>query len=640
MSISTHITDPSKRLEIYIEEGAKLIEAAFGINFESDLWQLPAKRAAGMASHRLDFTTFQDPYKGLLKAVVSHETATRQGRGSFGTVKAVRDARYLATCVSGIENLTHISTDHFHRAGTTIKERLGLSDFTKYESGKTLAQFARILTRNRLTKTRITFTNPIAPPETTGDKHMIPPGAIRAFGETWQEIMAGRNNDKDRFLACTVALLLCTGFRINELLSMPVECWHPAQGKDSQGRILDGVFLGYAPEKNGLTEATYPKWIASDLIPLARECLDEILRITQPFRENARAMHEGRVKLQGLEDGRTYKASEAAELLGYSLKGFRNLLRRKGTFKKIPGCGSGGQFSLNAQEIRMLIQSSSFLERVIMDPWSQDLHDSLFVISSGFFSPSENGMNGSADRVKRESVYSFLTSNSKQSGNKSCFERYRKKDPETGKFWRFATHDPRHTFTTWMKRAGLSELEIAAYFGRNTRDPATANENYDHIQPWELLEIVRKALERGEFTGPYSDILANVKDPIRKAELTRTMLGNISYSKLGLCAHAEGTTPPTIPEACARCPGLIVVKGNSGHIKEAKEQLEECEHRISRYQGQVTEGYFGKNRWLAVEMERRNGLVEILKIHMDVKIPHGRLVQISPYRNRQQKNCI
>lgn len=633
MSVSTHITDPSKRQEAFIEEGAKLIEAAFGIDFDSDIWPLPSKRAAGWYGHRLDFTPLHDPFKSLLKAIVSHETSLRQGRGMLGTRQAIRDAKYLADSLSGIKCLTNISIDHFHRAGASLKGRRELSEFTKYGSGKTLAQLAKVLTRYRLTKGRIEFTNPISPPILNGGRHLIPLGAIQAFGEIWQEVMNDSNNDQNRLLVCTVALLLCTGFRINELLSMPFDCWHEAHGKDSQGRILNGVFLGYSPEKNGLTEATYPKWIASDLIPLVRECVDEISRITKPFRKNARALHEGQVNLTDLEEGHTYTLPQAAEILGYSSEGVRNILIKCGTIIKRPDHLGGNRYILTTDEIRNLVRSRSFLGKVVTDPWGQELHESLFVISDGFFSQSGKGMNGSATHLNSSTVYSFITSNSSKSGNKSCFERFNKIDPNTGKFWRFATHDPRHTFTTWMKRAGLSELEIAAYFGRNTREPAAANENYDQLQPWELLDIVKRALERGEFKGPYSDILSKIKDPIRKSELTRTMLGNISYSKLGLCAHAEGTTPPTIPEACARCPGLVVIKGNPGHIKETKEQLEECERRISRYQHQVIEGYFGKNRWLAIEMERRAGLVSMLKIHMNIEIPHGTLVQISPYRN-------
>ncbi len=635
MSIDPRLTDTAKRLQAYIVSGRELVVAAFGIDFNSEVWQLPAKREAGKNDHRLDFSSFQEPFKSLFKAVVANETAQSNGAGSFGRKNMIYPARYLAEVVAGSVDLTTLSTDHFHRAVAAIRDRDDLSENTKYADGQNLAYLAKVLNLNRLTKCRITFHNSFSRPDVNGGKHMIPPAAIKAFGEIWQEIMKGTGNDQDRLLACTATLLLCTGFRINELLSMPVNCWHPCTGKDSQGRILDGVFLGYSPEKNGLTVATMPKWVPSDLLLLVKECVDEVKRITEPFRENARALHEHRVNTPGLEDGRTYTTMEAGKLLGINKRNISLICKKNGAYATVPGKGPKGEhYCLTAQDLRDLVSSRSFLGKVITKPWPQELHESLFVISSGFFLfRSNNGMNGTAERLKYDSLYKFLRGSSNER-QKSCFQRFGKTDRETGKFWSVATHDPRHTLTTWMKRAGLSEFEIAAYFARNTREPGFANANYDQMQPWEMLEVVRQALERGDFIGPWADILKNVKDPVRRGELKNTMLGNISYSRLGLCAHAEGTTPPTIPEACARCPGLIVVKGNKGHLQETKEQLAECEQTIVRYEQQSVAGYFNKDRWLVVEMERREGLVRMLEIHLDPKIAHGTLVQLSPYRKK------
>ncbi|GLH68233.1 hypothetical protein [Geothrix edaphica] len=634
MSIDPHLTESAKRLQAYIIEGRRLVMAAFGIDFDSDIWQLPSKREAGRMDRRHDFSRFEEPFKSLLKAVVANESAPKNGRSGFSCKNFTVSARHFSRVVAGVKDLTTISADHFHQAVEDLRNRDDLTDVTKFNNGKELASLANALNLNRLTKGLITFRNPFSLPESNGDEHMIPPGAIKGFGAIWQEIMKGTDNDQDRLLACTATMLLCTGFRINELLSMPVDCWHPRTGRDSQGRILEGVFLGYVPEKNGLSEATQPKWIPSDLIPLMKECLDEIRRITDPFRENARALYEGRVNLPGLENDRAYTAAEAAELLGVTAQSTGRILGKSGTYPMVLREGRGGmRYALNTPDIRELVRSRSFLGKVVMEPWPQELHESLFVISSGFFMGSRNGLNGTADRLKAMKINHFLAGGTNV---KSCFERFDKRDPDSGKFWGFSTHDPRHTLTTWMKRAGLSELEIAGYFNRSSRNPAVANRNYDHMQPWEMLEVVRQALERGEFIGPWADILKNIKDPIRRAELKGTMLGNISYSRLGLCSHAEGTTPPTMPEACARCTGLIVIKGNAGHIKETKEQLAECDETIARYQKQTEAGYFNKDRWLNVEMERREGLVRMLDIHLDPKIPSGYLVQLSPYRKREK----
>jgi hypothetical protein len=242
--------------------------------------------------------------------------------------------------------------------------------------------------------------------------------------------------------------------------------------------------------------------------------------------------------------------------------------------------------------------------------------------------------------VKYHAVYRFIGDKDNIGKNhKSCFERFNKISPETGRFWGFGTHDPRHTLTTWMYKHGISELQVAAWFGRNVRNPAEANKNYIHLKAWEIMRIIDECLSKGEFRGPWADILTSIKDPVRRAEIKKTMVGNVSFSKLGVCSHPEGTTPPTTPEACARCPGIIIIKGNEGYIDETRKQLMDSDRRIEEMNRLIATGKFrNKPKWLAIEMERRAGLVEMLEIHMDESIPNGTAVQRPPHLER--KKCV
>lgn len=640
MSIDKLISDPAVRQKIYIENARKLIHGAFGISFDSDLWQLPAKREAGMKHTLLNFKEFREPFRTLLKALIANESAPVRGRTSFGHATIINSAKKLDPEISGLKDLTLIGTSHFKNAAQHIRDNTNYSNFTKWKHGQLLAMLAKSLTRNRLTKRRIGFRNPFSVPEADGDEHLIPRGAIQAFGDIWQQIMrAGR--DQDRILACAVALLFCTGYRINELLSMPVDCWHPGVGKDREGRFLKGVYLGYSPEKNGLTDNTFPKWIPTALVPLVKACVDEIYRITEPFRENARAMFEGRVNLPGLDDSCTYTGHNAANMLGLTDKGLRDMLKKKGTYQKVKGVrGGGGHYAITAEQIREIVRSRSFQGRVITRPWPQELHESLFVVSAGFYQVNDGGINGTAERVKSHSVYNFVADPGKGgTGIRSCFERFNRKDTETGKFWGFGTHDPRHTLTTWLYKHGVSELQVAAWFARDVKNPAEANKNYIHLKAWEIMRIIDESLSRGEFRGPWADILASIKDPVRRAEIKKTMVGNVSFSKLGVCSHPEGTTPPTTPEACARCPGIILIKGNEGHLEETRKQLAESDRKIEAMNRVLETGKFlNKHKWLSIEMERRAGLVDMLEIHMDATIPNGTAVQRPP--RAEEKKCV
>jgi len=290
-------------------------------------------------------------------------------------------------------------------------------------------------------------------------------------------------------------------------------------------------------------------------------------------------------------------------------------------------------FRLTAEDIRQIVRMKSRTEKVVSDPWPQELHESLFVIGDSFFNP-HGSVSGTAVPLSYWQVYTFLARNDKRGGT-SCFQRFGKINPETGVPWQIPTHDPRHMLNTWMMQGGFSEEEIAQYFGRRTPKD---NANYDHMKNWQRIEIVRAALEKGNFIGPWAEIQARIKDPIKREEVKNVMLANVSMSQLGICAHQEGSKPPSIPEACARCPGLIVVKGNPGHIARTKEQLERAEQRVAELQREMERGTFGMGPWVQAEIERRDGLMKVMEVHLNPGIAEGTLVQI-PRGKPDEKGC-
>ena len=636
MNTSPLIVDPQSRVGDYIREGSTLVASRFGIDFDADTWQFPAKRASGKYAKHLTFEGVPEPIKSFFKAIVGHEAAQKNGLGQVATRNFITFTAHLVPALRGISDPSEISIDHFNAATASIREA-SIAEETKHHHGKMLGYLAGIISRNRLSKCRIDYHSPFSHPnhlyhtdsesqKLQRDK-VIPPGALKAFGEIYQEVMRGTGNDPDRLLVSTTSLLLCTGYRIHELLTMPVDCWHERKGRDSEGRVMDGAFLGFAPEKNGLNDDTMPRWIPTSLVPVVKQSLDEILRITEPFRENARALTNGGVNLPTLEEGRTYSGNETATILGVFQQNLNEWLHRDSRFRMVKGGGRTGKvFKLSAEDIREVVRMKSFREKVVSDPWQQELHESLFVVGHNFFQP-KGSVNGTATLVTYWNVY--------KPSKGSCFERFNKLDPDTGKPWKISTHDPRHTLNTWMMLGGFSEEEIAQYFSRQTTKD---NANYDHMKNWQRVEIVRSALEKGNFRGPWADIQKRIKDPIKRDEVRNVMLANVSMSQLGICAHQEGSKPPSTPEACARCPGLIIVKGNPGHIARTREQLDRAEKRIGELQKELAKGTFGMGPWVQAEIERRDGLLAIMQVHMDSKIQDNTLVQI-PRERKKGSDC-
>ncbi len=602
----------SDRLEKYIADAREIVRTVLGINFEDEVWQLPYNRAHLKYIKKLNWHGSPAGLTRLGKAITANESLPNNGAGQFGGSIFPNSIRRLGE-ILGDRDVTTLSRKDFDlvaRAMTEREPQLAASTLASYaENLKLMVEMCNL---RKLTETRIEWSNPFPAPSKGSHEHLISPEVLRAFGEIRATVMATDDNDSDRLLVHAITLLICTGMRVGELISLPTDCWHEGNGEDDEGRILKGYWLGYAPEKQGLTENTFPRWIPTVLVPIVKESVDEILRITGPARENARAMAEGRVNLP-IDLNQHYDLREASALLGFgnfsSAKTVRNKLRDLGIATWV----NRRKSSVTGTQISEFVRRHSHLASVMTDHFRLDLQDVLFVLPYNFFSKRYSFvMAGSAMPMTPQRLQVALRSNGRA---KSLFERYGKCDPKTDKPYSFAPHDPRHTLTTWQVKHGIDQVEVAAYFGRNVERPERSNDPYIDMKLEDLMVLVDRALETGRFQGGWADAIGRIKDPVRQEEVRHFLAGNVSFSQLGICAHPEGTTPPTMPEACSRCPGLIVIPGSQGHQKRALEVQAEIEQRIAAYEAQVADGVFMAGKWMDIEYERQakhRRVVEVL----------------------------
>lgn len=587
------------RLEQYTAEARKIVHTVLGISFEDEVWQLPYNRAHLRYIKKLNWQGSPAGLTNLGKAITANESLPNNGAGQFGGSIFPNSIRRLGE-ILGDRDVTTLCWKDFDLAARAMSEREPpLSAGTLASYAENLKLFVEICNLRRLTETRIEWKNPFPAPIKGSRERTIPPEVLRAFGEIRATILATDDNEPDRLLVHAITILLCTGMRVGELISLPKDCWHEGQGEDDEGRIIKGYWLGYSPEKRGLTENTFPRWIPTALVSLVKESVDGIIQITDPARENARALGEGWVNLS-IDLNKQYDLREAAALLGFgSYKSVRNKLQDIGIATWEPRRKS----SITGMQISEYVRFNSSIAPVMTDPFRLDLKDALFVIPYNFFSRRYSFvMAGSARPMTPHQLQVALKSNGSAA---SLFQRFGKCDPRTGKPFSFSPHDPRHTLTNWQIKHGIDQVEVAAYFGRNVERPERSNSAYIHLTRDEAMELVDRALETGRFQGGWAEAIVRIKDPVRREEVRHLLAGNVSFSQLGICSHPEGTTPPTMPEACSRCPGLIVIPGSQGHQKRALEIQAEIEEKIATYQAQVAEGVFMAGKWLDLEYDRQ-----------------------------------
>ena len=599
-------------LEKYIADAREIVPTVLGIDFEATIWQLPHNRAHLKHRKKLNWKGIPPGLTMLGKAIVANESLPNNGKGRFSSAQFPNTIRLLSQ-ILGERDVTTITRKDFDLAARKLSERNPqLLANTLVQGGSQLKQLAQICNLRRLTETRIEWSNPFHGPSKGEREHLIPPEVFKAFGEIRSTVMATDDNDQDRLLVHSITILICTGLRIGELLTLPADCWHEGNGEDDDGRILKGYWLGYAPEKRGLTEETFPRWIPTALLPIVQESIEEILRITGPARLNALALAEGRVNLP-IDLDRDYTLREASALLGLSTvttlrNGMRDLGIATWNYRSRNHRASGKQI---AEYVRRL----SDLDPVMTDPFRLDLHDALLVIPSHFFRirwQETTPLVGTARPMIPSQIQNALRSTK---NTPSLFKRFGKRDQKTGKPFSFSPHDPRHTLTTWQIKHGLDQYEVAAYFGRSVERPERSNAHYIDMTLEDLMVLVDRALETGRFQGGWADAIARIKDPVKKEETRNLLAASVGHSQLGICACPEGTTPPTMPEACSRCPGLIVIPGSPEHQRRALEVQTEIEQRIAVYEAQVAEGVFMAGKWMDLEYERQakhRRVVEVL----------------------------
>src|SRR5262249_42066754 len=114
----------------------------------------------------------------------------------------------------------------------------------------------------------------------------------------------------DRLRAAALALLVVTGFRLGELLTLPLEC---EVTESDQGKTRYG--LRYYKEKaRGGEKMHEVRWLTATGAELARSAIAEIREITEPARERARILEQNpnRVPFPGYQGADHMSPNEVA----------------------------------------------------------------------------------------------------------------------------------------------------------------------------------------------------------------------------------------------------------------------------------------------------------------------------------------
>jgi len=392
--------------------------------------------------------------------------------------------------------------------------------------------------------------------------------ALRGLADIYRE---HATEPRDRLRAAAVAILVVTGFRIGELLTLPLDCEveELRGGKQRYG-------LRYYKEKARGGERMFAvRWLTDVGAELARRALGEIGRITAEARERARALESAphRVPIPGFHWAARMASQEVARALG--MKNSKSVYRIPGN--RLPRHqDSQGSFyrAFEVEEYLRTLRVKRLWTLDRRDGTHQMLSGTLLIAFRNFFHPGRPACPLLIEPVVVQQISDFL---SKRGETRPAFERFNIRE-EDGSVCRVTSHQFRHWLNYIADKGGLPTELQTRWMGReHSRD----TDAYRHATVDERLEWVKQGIRADSLSGPTADLYHNLPQA-RKAVFLDGEVHAVHVTAFGLCLHDFAVTPCPYHLNCVRgCADYLRTKGSAGERRHLIQIRDATEYSLS-----------------------------------------------------------
>jgi hypothetical protein len=257
---------------------------------------------------------FDEPFADFAKAFLTLQRHLRDLRPGNEDLRALK-CLYEVLQARETSDPTQFTRSDFEAAADIDEER-----YSKH-CGYELHLLANFIDKYALTPTPISWNNRWGDSrpdryrhilEGVDDDRMPPRYALQALGELSQESL----DDADLLLFRIIQLLVIGGFRIGEVLSLPVDCWVERTYPDPiTGKIETRSGIRYWPEKGGETSV---KWLPTIAVEVARIAVQDLERLCAEARLQAATIEQTpeRIPLPQGYSGEVITAKELGRILG------------------------------------------------------------------------------------------------------------------------------------------------------------------------------------------------------------------------------------------------------------------------------------------------------------------------------------
>jgi len=508
----------------------------------------------------------------------------------------VRAFRYLYDEVGDRDHdLRAVTREHLDRAAKAIKERE--TPVSAYKQIGRLEEVARLIDENGLAAVRLEWhcsfkRRPSSMSDSrledavaaeARDSKLPQDGIIEAIGQLYTTIP--KESWADRVRVCLVSILVMTGLRIGELLTLPAK---RVQTESETGR----KYLVYYPEKGAPPDK---KWLMTASGELVEQMVDELLELTAPARAVAAwlHLHPGDVHLDGIGSPTTpLSLREVAVLVGLDADATNNDVTQFLRSRGLPVASSSAT-RISVRELMDALAKERFDAPVTVVKNSGEvlrLKDALACVFPNAFHLGRRTLKYVAVPIGERQIADFL-------GNRKCvrsvFMRYGI-CASNGVPLKVSSHAFRHWLNDQLDRGGLSDLEQASYFGRKY---AKDNRAYQHMTQANRARRARTDLRNGNLLGPVADIAARVPIDRQEAYLEARVRA-VHVTPGGLCLHDFSSSPCPNHMACKNgCGDFHWVRDDAVQVKELKFEESVVAIALEAAKAEVNEGAWGADSW-------------------------------------------
>ena len=462
--------------------------------------------------------------------------------------------------------------------------------------------------------------------------------------------------ERDKALTCMAVVLMACGFRMDEFVSLDVNCiptpekfmtYEPELDPQS-GRYCRLLKIRVLARKRYVWDS---KIVPPSMTELIFTAIERLKLLSDEHRTVCRSLLEdGKwTKFLQFDDEQLLTSRQIMDVLGgSSISNTITTLKRYGV-KPAPGSKRKSNL-FRVDDIHKGFSDAykerihSILDGIGMGGVKVPVWDLITLRYKDQYTPKEM-LNVFPEPLTGTQIQDFFKGRdyiSRGSGGnsrvKSVFERYQ--FPELaglGETLEVRTHQFRHLLNTIMQESDLfSQEDIAKNFLRaGTRD----NKAYNHrLQPEKTRQVVTN-IQRAIYS-PGADVpveqaatLARQFPLLSPDELAHDLesLGSSHVMDIGRCRHDYVQGPCGLHYACLHnCKHYRRTKGNTSEIARLTERKNIAQVQMDRALEDAQDGFTGANEWYLHHKELVEGCNKALAIETDPGYAPGDVVQIFP----------